>query len=150
MKKTIAFLVFLMMAATICAQKGKTSVGVNVGYGHSNSWNAAKLGAEVNINVARAICLTPSFEYFFYGSGRDTWNVNLDGAYLIPVTDRLDFFPIVGVAFLHCADNYIGANIGAGFKYACTTRIDLNIKAKYQIVKDIDQFTLGAGVAYKF
>lgn len=150
MKKVIVFLAFLMTVGTICAQNGKTSVGVNVGYGHSNAWNAAKVGAEVNIHVARAISLTPSFEYFFYGSGRDTWNVNLDGAYLIPVTDRLDFFPIVGVSFLHCASNYIGANVGAGFKYACTARIDLNLKAKYQIVKDIDQLNLGMGIAYKF
>lgn len=149
-KKVFIFLLMCVAMDPLSAQTGNTSVGVKMGYEYQDGWSAFYWGAEVNVDLTQAIRLTPSFDYSFYGSGKNTWGVNVDAAYLIPVAQRLSFFPFAGVAYLHAGNNYIGVNVGAGFAYACTDRIDLSLKAKYQIVKEADQLQVGIGIAYKF
>lgn len=151
MKKIMFILLCLLCTVgRVSAQTGETSIGVNLGYGSAKGLKSFKLGGELNWNVAEAIRLAPSFDYFFNSSSRTFWDISLDGHYLIPLGGPVKFFPLIGITLIHLGDNYIGANVGAGFSYTFTDHLELNVKGKYQIVKEADQANLGIGLAYKF
>lgn len=151
MKKIMFILLCLIcIVGRMSAQAGETSIGVNLGYGSAKGLKSFKLGGELNWNATNAIRLAPSFDYFFNSSSRTFWDVSLDGHYLIPLGGPVKFFPLIGITLVHAGDNYVGANVGAGFSYTCTEHIELNLKGKYQLVKEADQVNLGIGLAYKF
>ncbi len=133
------------------SQQGETSLGGSIGFGTGDYNKTLGITFNYNYNLTNELQLSPSFTYFFAGDGNSRFQVDADFHYLIPISERTTFFPIVGLDY-SMVDDYrrLGMNVGLGVSQSLTERIDITFKARYTLMKNIDQLYLGVGTAYNF
>lgn len=146
--RTFIGLCLMFVSLSAFAQKGEKSMGVNVGYGTADGFNAFRLGAEFNWNATDHIRLSPSFDCYF--TSNTSYVVSADVHYLFPIQDTWRVYPLVGVTYTHFGSNEFGGNVGAGVEYPLCSSFYVSAEGKYQLTKDFQQFALAAGIAYKF
>ena len=165
MKKTFLSLVMTVISLSLFAQKGETSIGLNLGYG-TDSKNLA-IGARFNYCLTDHIRLAPSFNYFLKKDGLSALEVNADVHYLLNITDRINVYPLVGLTYTNwefsdrfsIGDEYIdvnssatriGVNVGAGIGYNLSKHLMLGFELKYSVISDLDQLIPTLYLSYKF
>jgi outer membrane protein X len=167
---------FLMVVASLQAQKGKISVGGGLAYGTE----IKKMGINLRgyYGITDKIDAAPSFTYFFpdkeeYFGGEIKWNVwefNLDGHYKFVESDQYNVYGIAGLNFTgtHWSSDYefvnpitgqtekyddsdsdlnIGLNIGAGGQYNFNEKLSAFTVLKY-VISNYDQLVITFGIIY--
>ncbi len=170
----------IMSIVGASAQKGATTVGVNVNYG--SEIKTIGFAAKVGYNITDAFRTEASYNHFLKKDGVQMWDANLNFHYLFNITDKFKAYPLVGVTYVHSKldwqslgdfDDYedyldwkseleeeggsvsdgtgkVGVNLGGGLQYNLTNNLLLNFEVKYSLVKDLDQCVIGLGLAYRF
>lgn len=129
--------------------QNKKSIGLTAGLGFLEEIDYAKVGIEFNLDLNDHFRFSPSANYYFSSSSS---NVSLDGDlnYLIKSSEKLEFFPIVGISYIVGDINKFGLNLGFGMQYDLANDFAINAKAKYQLVKNWDDILIGIGLVKNF
>lgn len=167
MKKLMLMVAIMMMSVAASAQDGKMAAGVNVNYGTSDGYSPLGFGAKFQYEFVDKIRGELSANYFLPKHDAYIWDANLNFHYLVPLGDKANFYPLVGLTYMTSAvtgdakkyyeshnvdtsDSKLGFNLGIGAEYFLTPNIKANVEAKYQYIKDGDWVVFGVGLAYVF
>lgn len=94
-----------------------------------------------------------SFDYFFEKDDTNMWDINANFHYLVPVADKVRFYPLVGLGIVSFYDSLTDAtvklclNAGGGIQYKLADDLAIGAEAKYQIINRHNQLVVGIGVA---
>lgn len=163
------FLMCLMLAA--CAvgasaqvDRGEKMVGVKAGYVSHNE--SAVAGLMFRYAVSPWVRIVPEVGCVFRHHNEDAFVVDLNAQ--VPFsfgTKVVDLYPLAGIAFnswshhVEMPEGYddvtnrftrIGANLGAGFDFRCTSTLNVGIEAKYTFTKTYTSLYLTASISYVF
>ena len=147
------------------AQKGEQNIGAHVLYGTDAS--NIGLGVKYQNNITDAIRLEAVGDYYLKTDGFSMFDVNVNGHYLFPLSDKVTVYPLVGINYTSwkqeaLIDNDddddedwsfkksgIGINIGGGIQYKLTDKIRIGAELKYQTISgSLNTVVIGAGVAF--
>ena len=148
------------------AQKGEQNVGAHVLYGTDAS--NIGLGVKYQNNITDAIRLEAVGDYYLKTDGFSMFDVNVNGHYLFPLSEKVTAYPLVGINYtswkqesfisfgeefkddnIDIKDTSIGLNIGGGIQYKLTGKIRIGAELKYQTISgSLSTVIIGAGVTY--
>lgn len=156
-------------------EKGDVAAGINLGLGFGDSYTNYGLGAKLQYNFTAPIRAEASFTYFPKKDYLSVWDLSLNLHYLIPIADKLTFYPLAGVGLLNTkahmssvlddldgwgsiidvefedySSSKVAFNVGLGLDYKLTDNIIANIEGKYKIADDFNRTLISIGIAYKF
>lgn len=154
MKKMLTLVAALTVGATAFAQSG---IGVNALY--TTKSELFGIGIKGQHMLAQNLRGEAEFDVYFPKSG-SALGGQLNLQYLVPLAPGANFYPLVGVNYVHTSNKLLGvtyssdnfaANVGGGVEYNITNNLKFNFEAKYQIgKKDFSQGLLSAGLIYMF
>lgn len=101
------FLTLLVALISICSYaqvKGDKYVGVNLSY--ATEISNIGLGVKGQYNFTDAIRGEAAFDYFLKKDGLKMWDINANVHYLIPVADKIKFYPLAGVSFTNWSNGF--------------------------------------------
>lgn len=158
------------------AQKGEQNVGAHVLYGTDAS--NIGIGVKYQNNITDAIRLEAVGNYYLKTDGFSMFDVNVNGHYLFPLSDKLTVYPLVGINYTHwkqesfidfefgeewsewlgedanekydvdIKDSSIGLNIGGGVQYKLSDKVRIGAELKYQTISGASTAVIGAGVTF--
>ena len=166
MKKIFMTLCVALITLGASAQKGEQNIGAHVLYGTDAS--NIGLGVKYQNNITDAIRLEAVGDYYLKTDGFSMFDVNVNGHYLFPLSDKVTVYPLVGINYtswkqevsipysedyepgidLDIKDTSIGLNIGGGVQYKLTDKIRIGAELKYQTISGASTAVIGAGVTY--
>ena len=174
MKKVLMIAAMMLMSMGAFAQEaGQMAIGANAAYGFASNYKTFGLGAKFQYGITEDFRAEASGTYFFKKDYTSAWDVNLTVHYVIPVSEGLNVYPLLGptlfgikvdvpdISFSFGGDTYhsgeasasetrFGVNAGAGIEYFISENFKVNFEAKYQYTKDSDWPVLSIGAAYVF
>ncbi len=154
MKKIMLLMTAILIGMGIMsAQKGEKAVGINLNYG--SEVETLGLGAKFQYDFTDVIRGELAFNNFFKKHGLKMWNLEATAHYLLPLSDKITFYPLSGLCFAKASsggwsNSEWGANLGGGIEFGLAENLCLDFEAKYQLVSDLDQAIISVGLAYKF
>ena len=158
MKKYI-FMAIIAIAAVFnaYAEQGDVSLGAQFVYASKHSM--AGLGAQLQYEPITNWRIAPEFIYYFKDDGLSALNVNLNVHYIIPTSNSVSIYPLVGFSYGHymadapggtISDDHCGANVGLGAQYRINERLHFFTEQRFQIMKDFNQSVTALGLKYTF
>jgi outer membrane protein X len=171
--KRVAVIVIALVSMSVTAQaqdKGDIAVGVNAVLGSGESYTNFGIGAKLQYNIIKPIRLEGAFNYYPEKDLFSLWDLGLNVHYLIPVGEKLVFYPLAGVGVLgfkaniptvdlgelgsvgggSVSDSQVAYNVGAGVDFKLTEKLFLNLEAKYKISDGWNRFLVSAGAGFRF
>lgn len=153
-------------------KKEKKNVGAYVLYG-TNMKNIG-IGVKYLQNFTEAIRLEAVGDYYLKTDGFTMFDVNVNGHYLFPLSDKVTAYPLVGINFTSWKNSYdfedyglgdyyygdysgydtdvkdssIGLNFGGGIQYQLTDKLRIGAELKYQTISGFNTTVIGAGITY--
>ncbi len=100
MKKLFMIAMMAMAALTVSAQDKKMAVGVNVNYGMESGFKQFGFGAKFQYEFIENFRGEVSGDYFLKKDGITIWDANLNFHYLIPLSDNLKVYPLLGLSVI--------------------------------------------------
>ena len=175
MKKIMMIAAMMLLSVGAFAQ-GKFAVGANAGVAlYGDDYNPFGVGAKLQYGFDGGFRTELAYNYWFAkeeaGVKAGVMDIDLNLHYLIPVSEGLNVYPIVGanLAFTHGdgdSESIFGFQGGFGIEYYLSDNVKLNLDAKYQYnKKTVDYDIMGyktsidmkfdgpviqAGIAYVF
>ena len=161
MKKLfLTMMMCLLACGAAWAQQGKWNIGLNLGYGTDIS--KAFLGGRVMYEIDDRFDVVGSFNRYFKESVGEVdvkyWDINADFHWNAIQRDLFNFYPLVGLTYLHGKASYagesegdgrFGVNLGVGIMFNINEHWAAGAEAKYQII-DGSQFVPMASAMYRF
>ncbi len=179
-KITILLVALFAVVAGVSAQsqKGDRAVGLNLGYG--TEIESLGIGARFMYNFTDRVRIAPEFTYFLPKSQSAVlginavsgkfkmWDINVNAHYLVPLQDKFQLYPIVGLIISNvsasasiydsslghvsgsASDTKLGVNLGVGIQYDVTSTVFVNGEVKYSLISDYDQAVISVGLGFKF
>ncbi len=153
MKKFFLMCCMALMSTSLFAQVGTSYVGVNANYCLKSSYKPFGIGVKFQHEFMTNVRGEASFNYFFKKEHATLFDVNINGHYLLHVTDGFTIYPLAGVGYVNQkiegfdSDGKFCGNLGAGVEFpigACK----INAEFKYQLGDDWDCPYISAGVAF--
>ena len=148
MKKLMMIAAMALMSVGVFAQEaGKTALGVNVGMAaYGNKYNPFGIGAKFQYEFVECFRAELAYNYWFAKDKAGVMDFDLNVQYIIPATDKLNIYPLVGAnlalthgeankAFLDGQQSIFGFQGGAGIEYFLTDNFKVNFDVKYQYNK---------------
>jgi len=169
MKKIMMIACMMLMSMGAFAQAGKFAVGANAGvafYGHS--YNPFGIGAKFQYEFVESFRAELAYNYWFPKDKAGVMDIDLNLQYLIPVSEGLYVYPLVGanLAITHGdaakniegkQESIFGFQGGVGIEYYVAENVKINLDAKYQYNKKTKDFHYHDGgidfkeeIEYKF
>lgn len=167
MKKIMMIAAMMLLSVGAFAQ-GKFAVGANAGIAlYGDDYNPFGVGAKLQYEFVESFRAEVAYNYWFAkeeaGVKAGVMDIDLNLHYLIPVSEGLNVYPIVGanLAFTHGdgdSESIFGFQGGFGIEYYLSDNVKLNLDAKYQYNKKekngvdmkFDGPVIQAGIAYVF
>ena len=168
MKKIMMIAAMMLLSVGAFAQ-GKFAVGANAGVAlYGDDYNPFGVGAKLQYGFDGGFRTELAYNYWFAkeeaGVKAGVMDIDLNLHYLIPVSEGLNVYPIVGanLALTHGdgdSESIFGFQGGFGIEYYLSDNVKLNLDAKYQYnKKTVDYDIMGykngpviqAGIAYVF
>ena len=172
MKKIMMIAALMLMSIGAFAQSGKFAVGANAGIAaYGNEYNPFGIGAKMQYLFTENFRAEAAYNYWFpktvtvlghdFKSGMMDIDLNLQ--YLIPISDGLNVYPLVGanLGMTHGdgdSESIFGFQGGGGIEYYFAEQIKANFDIKYQYNKKTqdgiemkyDGPVFQVGIAYVF
>jgi len=163
MKKFVLLIMMSVVVLGISAQneRGRSSVGFNLGYGFDTE--NAIIGLDYRYSLTNAIRINPGVSHYIKKDGLSAWAIDLNFHYLVPLSERFSFYPIVGADLSFWDQKFIkeprdasdtstrfGANVGLGLEYYLANNLTIGLEAKYLIISKVDQAVISARIGYSF
>ena len=119
MKKLMMIAAFVVAGLTANAQNeaGKMAAGVNVSYGMHKDYKNIGFGAKFQYNITDAIRGEASGNYFLKKDHCTMWDANINFHYVIPISEGLNVYPLVGATLVGVKVDVDGA-IDSGYDAA--------------------------------
>ena len=162
MKKIMMIAAMMLLSVGAFAQ-GKFAVGANAGIAlYGDDYNPFGVGAKLQYGFDGGFRTELAYNYWFAkeeaGVKAGVMDIDLNLNYLIPVSEGLNVYPIVGanLAFTHGdgdSESIFGFQGGFGIEYYLSDNVKLNLDAKYQYNKktvDIDIMGYKTSIDMKF
>ena len=162
MKKIMMIAAMMLLSVGAFAQ-GKFAVGANAGIAlYGDDYNPFGVGAKLQYEFVESFRAEVAYNYWFAkeeaGVKAGVMDIDLNLHYLIPVSEGLNVYPIVGanLAFTHGdgdSESIFGFQGGFGIEYYLSDNVKLNLDAKYQYNKktvDIDIMGYKTSIDMKF
>lgn len=150
MKKIFITLCVVLVSLSASAQKGEQNIGAHVLYGTQKS--NIGLGVKYQNCITDVIRLEAVGDYYLETDGFSMFDVNINGHYLFPLSDKITAYPLVGINYTNWknggSDSSIGLNIGGGVQYKLVDKICIGAELKYQTVNGFSTPIVGAGVIF--
>ena len=164
--------VALIALGASAQEKGEQSIGAHVLYG-TDVGNIG-FGVKYQNCITDAIRLEAVGDYYLKTDGFSMFDVNVNGHYLFPLSDKVTVYPLVGINYtnwkqtvltfgeededlqeylgvsgdVEVKDSGIGLNIGGGIQYKLTDKISIGAELKYQTISGASTAVIGAGVTF--
>ncbi len=165
------FLVMFMALAGLCAsaQQGKMAIGADLGVAPILEGDGAptnfEIGAKFQYGLTDNVRLEGDIDYAFKAKGCDLFDITANAHYLVPVSDAVKIYPLVGIGYGHASFsapfdyddmkfkvsqgfNRFIFNIGAGFDIKVAANMTLNFELKYQYFKDFCRLPIKVGINF--
>ena len=176
MKKIFMTLCVALVTLSASAQKGENSIGVHALYG-TDAGNIG-FGVKYQNSITDAIRLEAVGDYYLKTDGFSMFDVNVNGHYLFPLSDKFTVYPLVGINYtswkqeslidyefgeelnewlgenanekydVDIKDSSIGLNIGGGIQYKLSDKVRIGAELKYQTISGASTAVIGAGVTF--
>lgn len=165
MKKVLLAIVLATLSLGLHAQIGKGEKSVILQAGYQSDPGRLMLGVAGRYAIVDNIRLAPDVMFMFPKDKVTGLDVNINAHYVFSVEDKLNIFPLMGLAMLN--NRYSGGerigdyktkskgftdwgfNLGGGLEYNISSYSFLNLEMKYTF-SDADHFTVGFGYGFKF
>lgn len=133
----------MLMSVGVFAQ-GKFAIGANAGVAlYGNSYNPFGLGAKLQYEFVEDFRAELAYNYWFPKEKMGVMDIDLNFQYLVPVTETINFYPLVGVnlGMTHGEGNKLlfggqesvfGLQGGAGIEFYLSQNVKANFDIKYQ------------------
>lgn len=172
MKKLLVTICVALVSLSASAQIGEQNVGAHLLYGTDMS--NIGLGVKYQNNVTDVIRIEGVVDYYLKKDDFTMFDVNVNGHYLFPLTDKVIAYPLVGINYTRWKlsdifsfddddydypyidededydddinDGSIGLNIGGGIQYKLTDKIRVGAELKYQTISGFNTAVIGAGI----
>ena len=161
MKKIMMIAAMMLLSVGAFAQ-GKFAVGANAGIAlYGDDYNPFGVGAKLQYEFVESFRAEVAYNYWFPKNDAGMMDIDLNLQYLIPISDGLNVYPIVGAnlgmthgdAFKVLFDGQetiFGFQGGFGIEYYLSDNVKVNLDAKYQYnKKDKDYDFLGQKYTYE-
>lgn len=181
MKRILLFAIIAMASVgAISAQKGKSALGLNVGFAPSISGYTANnmgVGIKYQYFITDVIRAEADIDYWFMAKEEDNFHSSAEQAlfdvsvnfhYLFHASKNFNVYPLVGAGYAldmykheieeteetckHKHPEFL-INAGIGAEYSFSERFSLGLEVKYQYVTTTSQWSrlpISLGIAYKF
>ncbi len=164
MKKIVMLIMLAVISLGASAQieRGRSSVGLNLGYGFDTE--NPIIGIDYRYALTNAIRINPGLSHYIKKDGLKAWAIDLNAHYVVRLSDMFRFYPLAGVDLSFWDQELIkeprvedsesktrvGLNLGLGLEMYATERILVGLEFKYQIISKVDQAILGIRAGYVF
>ena len=111
MKKILVTICVALVSIGAFAQTGEQNVGAHLLYGTDMS--NIGLGVKYQNNVTDVIRIEGVADYYLKKDGFTMFDVNVNGHYLFPLTDKVIAYPLVGINYTHWKQD--GSNLQDNF-----------------------------------
>ena len=171
--KKVAVIATALVSMSVTAEaqdKGDIAAGVNAVLGSGDSYTNFGIGAKLQYNIVKPVRLEGAFNYFLEKDLVSMWDLGLNVHYLIPVGEKLVFYPLAGAGVLgskvnipsidlgeygsvgggSASDSQFGFNVGVGIDFKLTEKLFLNLEAKYKISDVWNRLLVSAGIGFRF
>jgi opacity protein-like surface antigen len=147
MKKLMMIAAMMLMSVGAFAQDGKFAIGANIGMGlYGNEYNPFGFGAKFQYEFVEDFRAELAYNYWLSKNDAGVMDFDLNLQYLIPATDKLFIYPLVGVNLAMTHGDYykhyndgqetiFGFQGGAGVEYYLSDNVKVNFDVKYQYNK---------------
>ncbi len=171
MKKVLVIICVALISLSASAQIGEQNIGAHLLYGTDMS--NIGFGLKYQNNVTDVIRIEGVFDYYLKKDDFTMFDVNVNGHYLFPLTDKVIAYPLVGINYTRWKqkelfsfddeeytdisdedyddeinDGSIGLNIGGGIQYKLTDKIRIGAELKYQTISGFNTAVIGVGLTY--
>ena len=171
MKKVLVIICVALVSLSASAQIGEQNIGAHLLYGTDMS--NIGLGVKYQNNVTDVIRIEGVVDYYLKKDDFTMFDVNVNGHYLFPLTDKVIAYPLVGINYTRWKqkelfsfddeeytdifdedyddeinDGSIGLNIGGGIQYKLTDKIRIGAELKYQTISGFNTAVIGVGLTY--
>jgi len=149
MKKWCIPILFFLLTSSLFAQKAKSSLQLNVGYG--TKIENVGLGVTYNWVLSKKSEFSPSVVFFPEKDGVSIKEINFDYHRLKKIGEQITWFPIIGFSIAEWGDTSFGLNVGLGARYSLNEKINVGAFYKYAMMtKSASQSVPMLTVGYKF
>ena len=161
MKKLMMIAALMLMSVGAFEQEaGKIYLGADANMIFRDGENRFAVGAKFQYNFTENIRGEAAFKYYPKKWETTCWNLNANVQYVIPVAEKFNVYPIVGVGLF--SSSYDGESTscfvfhgGAGAEYLLSDNLKLYFDAVYQYGKKdgyavCDNPLLSLGIAFGF
>jgi len=156
MKKLMMIACMMLFSTAMFAEKGDMWLGGGVSYGFHSDYKNFGIGVKGQYELLTNFRADAQVDHFFKNDGVQISDINVNLEYVIPATDAINVYPLVGLAFVgHSESNFgflnaakAGFNIGAGAELPVNDKWKLFLDAKYQIVSGWGRFIPTLGVMF--
>ncbi|WP_459190366.1 outer membrane beta-barrel protein [Parabacteroides sp. APC149_11_2_Y6] len=156
MKKFVVVLMLALFSIGVHAQteKGRSSVGLNLGYSFNDIGNTA-IGIDYRYSIIDAVRIAPSVNFLIKHKGVSSVMFDVNAHYVVKLSEMFGFYPLAGLSLSvwHGGGDNItrfGGNLGLGAELYATHNVTVGVEAKYNIIKDLDGAMVGVRVGYNF
>ena len=165
MKKVLMVAAMMLLSVGSFAQEaGKMAIGVQANYGMHKDYKNFGLGAKFQYNITENFRAEAGGDYFFKKDNLKMWDVNANVHYLIPLTEKLNIYPLAGLTVLgakfDASDVYddllaqaaalAGMTVAQYRQYCAQYGIALPSGSDFTDSETKVGFNVGAGIEYFF
>lgn len=104
----IALMAFVGVSAQAQSEKGDMAAGINVASGIKNGEYNMGLGAKFQYNITNGLRAEASGTYYFKKDYVTMWDANVNLHYLFNITNKLQVYPVVGLAVIGASVDWKG------------------------------------------
>ena len=160
MKKLMLVAALMLMSVGVFAQ-GKVAIGANAGVAlYGNSYNPFGFGAKLQYEFVENVRAELAYNYWLPKDKSGLMDFNLNLQYLIPISDGINLYPMVGAnlgmthgdaikTVFDKQQTIFGFQGGAGIEFYVADNVKLNVDVKYQYNKKTKTYQNG-GIAFDY
>lgn len=147
MKKLLVTICVALLSLSASAQIGEQNVGAHLLYGTDMS--NIGLGVKYQNNITDVIRIEGVADYYLKKDGFTMFDVNVNGHYLFPLTDKVIAYPLVGINYTHWKqdDSDLQDNFDGNWD------VDWSNSAEFEYVEESKDgsigLNIGGGIQYK-
>ena len=156
MKKLMMSACMMLFSTAMFAEKGDWWIGGGFSYGIHSDYKNFGIGAKGQYEILDNFRAIAQVDHFFKHDDVQISDININLEYAFPVSEAINVYPILGLAFVgHSSSNFgflnsakAGFNVGAGAEIPFNDKWKIFLDAKYQIVSGWGRFVPTLGVMF--
>lgn len=136
------------------SQKGEKSLGLMAGFAGYNT--SGYVDVNFQYSSSNHFRLAPDIGFVFKNNDKTGFLIDIDTQYPFKISKGINIYPLAGLAFNNWSydgggnETGVGLNLGGGLDFYLTSRLKLQLQAKYSLATHGGGVYAGLGVGYTF